>query len=405
MGNETLKIALNLNTLAEAYHIQGKYNDAERVYLRALHMYKAASNTGGDHNTATILSNLGQHYDEIGDYESAKDFYEEVKDFYDQALATRQLVTPMQPSVVAAIVNNLSNLAGIYHKWGEYNAAKKLFEEARNHLQGADTLEAVQYNVNYARLLMDQSRNHQGYVRVQIAYERALEVNRKLLGHGHPQVAALLNNQAELYRTWGKYELAQHLYMQAKKIYQEKAWSTYPAYANVMSNYAVLLYYKQENIPAHKYFKEVMEMYERLQLYQRGTGQSYYRVADVLSNYANFAASVQDYGKAIERYQEALNIYLYHLGRGYERAFIVLNQYINILRANNKNTVETDEFVMKFYSHALALYKQKLGEQHSLISSILDSYITFLLQSGYTDEADRLEKETANMSLNRNVTH
>ena len=56
------------------------------------------------------------------------------------------------------------------------------------------------------------------YEEAEPLYLQALQLTRSLLGESHPDVATSLNNLAELYRSQGRYEEAEPLYLQALQL-------------------------------------------------------------------------------------------------------------------------------------------------------------------------------------------
>ena len=67
-------MAISLNNLALLYHAQGRYEEAEPLYLQALELYKRLL---GDHHphVATSLNNLAGLYDAQGRYNEAEPLY------------------------------------------------------------------------------------------------------------------------------------------------------------------------------------------------------------------------------------------------------------------------------------------------------------------------------------------
>ncbi|MEH2162514.1 MAG: tetratricopeptide repeat protein, partial [Nostoc sp.] len=72
-------------------------------------------------------------------------------------------------------------------------------------------------------------------------YLQALELRKRLLGDNHPDVAASLNNLAELYFFTGRYSEAEPLYLQAFAICEQTLGVDHPNTITVRGNYAIFL--------------------------------------------------------------------------------------------------------------------------------------------------------------------
>ena len=151
---ECLDVASSLNNLAFLYYSQGRYSEAEPLYVAVLK--KRLRRLGGLHpDVASSLNNLAGLYESQGRYREAEPLY--VK-----ALRMRKrLLGERHPDVASS----LNNLAGLYESQGRYSKAKLLYIEA-------------------------------------------LEMRRRLLGERHPDVASSLNDLAGLYASQGSYSEA-----------------------------------------------------------------------------------------------------------------------------------------------------------------------------------------------------
>ena len=72
-------------------------------------------------------------------------------------------------------------------------------------------------------------------------YKRALAIDERSLGPNHPDVAADLNNLAELYRTQRKFDEAEPLYKRSLQIWEKAFGPGHPSVARGLANYADLL--------------------------------------------------------------------------------------------------------------------------------------------------------------------
>ncbi|GAG19798.1 unnamed protein product, partial [marine sediment metagenome] len=144
LGPEHPDTATSLDNLAMLYWHQGRYEEAEPFYKRALAIHEKVS--GAEHpDTANSLNNLATLYGDQGRYEEAEPFYK-------RALAIHEKVSGAEHPDTA---NSLNNLATLYGDQGRYEEAEPF-------------------------------------------YKRALAIREKVLGAEHPSTATSLNNLAML---------------------------------------------------------------------------------------------------------------------------------------------------------------------------------------------------------------
>ena len=171
-------LANSLNNLALLYESQGRYNDAEPLYLQSLDIWKRQ--LGDDHpDVATSLNNLAELYRSQGRYNDAEPLYLQSLD-----IRKRQLGDD-HPDVATS----LNNLAELYRSQGRYNDAEPL-------------------------------------------YLQSLDIRKRQLGDDHP---TSLNNLALLYESQGKYLEAENLAKQALVIYQNRLGNQHPNTQNAAS--------------------------------------------------------------------------------------------------------------------------------------------------------------------------
>jgi hypothetical protein len=162
---ENIEFTGSLNGLALLYDSQGRYNDAEPLYLQSLDIRKRQ--LGNDHpDVATSLNNLAQLYYSQGRYNDAEPLLLQSLD-----IRKRQLGND-HPDVA----QSLNNLAQLYYSQGQYNDAEPL-------------------------------------------YLQSLDIKKRQLGNDYPDVATSLNNLALLYESQRKYLEAENLAQQALVIY------------------------------------------------------------------------------------------------------------------------------------------------------------------------------------------
>jgi tetratricopeptide (TPR) repeat protein len=173
-GNENLQFALSLNQLATLYDSQGKYDEAEPLFLRSLFIRE--KQLGENHpDVATNLNNLASLYESQRKYNKAEPLYR-------RSLAIRENQLGKNHPYVA---ESLNNLAELYRKQGKYNEADPF-------------------------------------------HRRSLAIREKQLGENHPHVAQSLNNLALLYNDQGNYADAKDLSERALTICKQELGDHHP---------------------------------------------------------------------------------------------------------------------------------------------------------------------------------
>ena len=176
---------VTLNGLALLYYSQGKYNEAEPLYLEALTIERTI--LPNHPKLAATLSNLALLYGLQGKYSEAEPLFLE-------ALAIDRASLPSNHPDLA---KGLNNLAALYYSQGKYNEAEPLFQEA-------------------------------------------LTIDRAILPPNHPDLATHLNNLALLYRSQGKYNEAEPLFQEALTIDRASLPPNHPNLAADLNNLANL---------------------------------------------------------------------------------------------------------------------------------------------------------------------
>ena len=185
------------------------WEQCDRLIAQAQATIQLSAHYGFSSETVALLqSRIAYYYDSQGRYGDAEPLYL-------NALAMRkQLLGEAHPAVALS----LNNLAGLYKSQGRYGEAEPLFLEAlamRKQLLGeAHPAVAASLN-NLAGLYKSQGR----YGEAEPLYLEALAMRKQLLGEAHPAVASSLFNLGALRYNQGRYSEAQTLLLQAQPIY------------------------------------------------------------------------------------------------------------------------------------------------------------------------------------------
>ena len=105
LGAEHPYIATSLNNLAALYESQGRYEEAEPLYIQALDMRKKL--LGEEHpDVATSLNNLAGLYSSQGRYEEAEPLYIQALDMYKKLLGDEHPYTQKTQRAYQTLLEN-----------------------------------------------------------------------------------------------------------------------------------------------------------------------------------------------------------------------------------------------------------------------------------------------------------
>ncbi len=242
----------NLSDLALIYYAQGKYEQAEPLFLRAIEIVEKAF--GKDHpQFATHLNNLAELYRAQGKYEQAEPLFLRAIEIDGKALGKEH----------PQFATHLNNLALLYKSQGEYERAEPLY------LRALEVDEKV-LGKDHPRLAIDINnlaglyRAQGNYEQAELLYLRAIEIHEKALGQDHPSLAIHLNNLASLYSAQGKYEQAELLYLRAIEIHEKALGQDHPNLATDLNNLAGLYYAQGEYDKAEPFFLRCRKIFEKI---------------------------------------------------------------------------------------------------------------------------------------------
>jgi CHAT domain-containing protein len=137
------------------------------------------------------------------------------------------------------VATNISNLALLYAKQGQYARAEPLFKRAlaiKEKAFGLDHPGAALILDNLAVLYSSQGQHAQA----EPLYMRALAIFEKGHGPDHPDVALVLKHLAESYGKQGQYELAEPLFKRSLAIREKVLGPDHPDVASTLNNLSML---------------------------------------------------------------------------------------------------------------------------------------------------------------------
>ncbi|KAJ5365664.1 Disease resistance protein [Penicillium concentricum] len=294
-GREHMSTLDTVNNLGTIYENQGRLQEAEAMYERAL---EGCEKAWGREHTSTLgtVSNLGILYKEQGRLQEAEAMYERALEGCEKAWGREHTST----------LGTVSNLGILYKEQGRLQEAEAMYERAlkgyekawgREHTSTLDTVS------NLGILYKEQGRLQEA----EAMYERALEGCEKAWGREHTSTLGAVNNLGALYAIQGRLQEAEAMYERALEG-KEKAWGReHTSTLDTVHNLGAL--YKEQGR-----LQEAEAMYERaLEGCEKAWGRRHKSTLDTVSNLGTLYTYQGRLQEAEAMYERALE--------GYEAAF------------------------------------------------------------------------------------
>jgi len=350
--------ATSLNNLAVLYQSQGRYADAEPLCLQALDIWRLQ--LGETHPfTATSLNNLAELYQSQGRYADAEPLYLQALDIWRLQLGETHPFT----------ATSLNNLAGLYRSQGCYADAEPLYLQALEitRLQLGETHPTTATSLNNLALLY---KSQGRYADAEPLYLQTLEIRRSQLGETHPDTAASLSNLAGLYRAQGRYADAEPLLLQALHIRRSQLGETHPSTATSLNNLAGL--YQSQG----RYAEAELLLLQALHIRRSRLGETHPDTAGSLNNLAGLYKLQGRYTDAEPLYLQALEIRRSQLGDTHPDTAGSLNNLATLYKSQGRyNEAEP------LYLQTLAILMQSLGENHPNTQTTWNKFVYLLQQA------------------------
>jgi tetratricopeptide (TPR) repeat protein len=210
-------------------------------------------------------------------------------------------------------------------------------------------------------------------------YRDCFKVARQRLGEEHPDVAMILNNLAELYRSQGKYADAEPLFLSALEMRKRLLGAEHPYVAMSLNNLALLYNSQGKYAEAEPLFLSALEMNKRL------LGAEHLEVATNLNNLAKLYDSQGKYAEAEPLFLSALEMTKRLLGAEHSEVATSLNNLAALYDSQGKYAEAEPLFLS-----ALEMQKRLLGVEHPYVATSLSNLALLYNSQGKYAEAEPL---------------
>ncbi|KAJ5738113.1 hypothetical protein N7493_001268 [Penicillium malachiteum] len=287
-SGENTAVLKALNSLGLLYSDQGKLQEAEEMFRRALAGREKAL---GPHHTSTLhtVNNLGNLYSYQGKLLEAEEMFR-------RALEGREKVLGLDHTSTLGTVNNLGNL---YSYQGKLQEAEEMYQRAlagREKALGPDHMSTLGTVNNLGNLYSYQGKLEEA----EEMYQRALAGRKKALGPDHISTLRTVNNLGAFYLNQGKLQEAEEMYQRALAGREKTLGPHHTSTLNTVNNLGNLYSYQGK-------LQEAEEMYQRaLAGREKALGSDHISTLGTINNLGNLFSSQGKLQEAEGMYQRAL---------------------------------------------------------------------------------------------------
>lgn len=254
---------------------------------------------------------------------------------------------------------------------------------------------------------------------------QALTVARELHGNDHLNVAARLNDLANVLREKGAYEEAEPLYHEAMAIQRRRAGATSLERVSTMNNLGLLLTYKGDYEAAEPLLREVVDLrrrvlgeehldvgmslnelaqvlkfkgdfdaaeplyHEALAILHRQVGEEHLSVATFTENLAMLYARQGDYEAVAPLLEKTLAVRQKLLGEEHPDVAITLSNLGALAYVNG----DYEDAEIRFQA-ALAMHRNLLGEDNPYVATDMNNVANVLKMKGEYEAAEQMHRQT-----------
>ncbi|KAJ5429553.1 hypothetical protein N7491_006569 [Penicillium cf. griseofulvum] len=365
--------------LAEAYSLEGRWEEAEQLEVQVMETRK--TKLGDDHpDTLTSMANLASTYRNQGRWEEASQLEVQVMETRKMKLGEDYPDTLM----------SMANMASTYWNQGRWEEAEQLglqVMETRKQVLGDDHPDTLTSMANLASTYWNQGRWEEAeQLEVQV-----METRKTKLGDDHPDTLTSMANLASTYWNQGRWEEAEQLEVQVMETRKTKLGDDHPDTLTSMANLASTYWNQGRWEEAEQLEVQVMET-RKMKL-----GEDH---PSTLTSMANLASTYWNQGRWEEAEQlevQVMETRKTKLGDDHPDTLTSMANLASTYR-NQGRWEEAEQLEVQ----VMETRKMKLGEDHpSTLTSMANLASTYRNQ-GRWEEAEQLEvqvMETRKMKL------
>ncbi|MBY0356438.1 MAG: tetratricopeptide repeat protein [Candidatus Obscuribacterales bacterium] len=367
------ELAVAYSNLAKAKFDQGKYNEAEPLYEKAIATFENSSDGKNDF-IASCLHALSTCYFLQGNLIEAEKFAIE------ELMVLKAL--PGHYAQSAATANNLSQ---IYQKLGDDEKAESYLRWALELCQRKN-IKSEQADIlnNYATFLQSRGQYREALAQAELALKLQSGAKQKYSSDRARTLLVL----ASLNKAILNFETSQNYYQQALSILESKHNANLNLLCDGLEQYANLLV-------AQRKYKEAEPVFQRCIKYAaRIYGLEHPQYAEKLVSFALLYRKNDQLSEAEKLLKQALSIQNSSLGVESPLFLETLNRLAAVLSDEDKYK-EADEF----YAGIIPKLKEKIGGDHPYVADALDNWALFVEKTRGKNQADKLHADATRIRL------
>jgi tetratricopeptide (TPR) repeat protein len=335
-----------LATVGAVYDSLGQYKDALPILTESL----ALQTRSHDKSRVGTLLELGRARSGAGDLTGAEAPLQEAL----------HLSQSDHGATSQGAGRALWALGQLRHQQGQFAEAKELYN------RGLDILETTSAPATDISALLDDLAQvyarEQQWTLARQTYERALEIDRRVLGDDHPRVAMRLNNRAVVAQSVSDLQLAEALYRDAIRRDEHAYGAVHPETGAARGNYGLLLQREGRLAEAEPLLRDALSV--ALSLY----GPEHYKVG-----YARVSLAIllQDKGELAEsetQFRQAIGIYDKSLPANHQNRAAALMHFARLLvdRGKSEEALALSDQSIKIWTATSPASSPSTAQAHAI---------------------------------------
>jgi serine/threonine protein kinase len=341
-----------LSTVGAVYDSLGQYQDAVPILNESLRL-QAQSHDAAHVETFLELGHARMH---MGDLRGAEGPLQEALHLSQTEFGARSLESG----------HSLWSLGMLRYQQGQYSEAKDLYIRSLGILE-----QRAAPPTDIAVVLDDLAQAYtreQQWVLAKQTYERALDIDRRMLGDDHPRVAPRLENLAIVAQNMGELKQAEALYVDAlhreQRAYGDRHFET----TVTKSSYGLLLQREGRLVEAEPLLRDVLDV--RLKL----LGPEHYMVGYARVSLAMLLHDKGDLPGAESQFRQALAVYDESLPDNHQYRASLLMHFARLLvdRAKFEEALAKSNESIKIWAATLPESSPPLAQAHAIHAYALE---------------------------------
>jgi eukaryotic-like serine/threonine-protein kinase len=342
-----------LSTVGSVYDSLGQFQDALPLLDESLQLQAQAH----DGSRVDTLLELGRARIGAGDLRAAEAPLQEAL----------RLAQHDAGAVSIATGHALWSLGMLRFERGQTSEAKDLY------IRSLDILEKTRApQIDMAAVLSDLAKVYvleQQWLLAKQTHERALDIDRRVLGDDHPRIAFRLQNLAIVAQNMGDLKLAEALYLDALQRQEHAYGGRHPEIAITKGNYGLLLQREGRLSEAEPLLRSALDI--RLSLYGPGHFMvGYYRVslAILLHDKGDLAGSENEFRQALDIYDRSLPV-----NHQYRAALLMHFARLLVDRNKSSEALAKSEESIKIWTVTSSASNPQLALAHAVHAYALEN--------------------------------